>query len=320
MTQATVLEQGLGPAVRSMASDEGAIRVDTGPGVPFPIRARDGYTLSGTLYPHSGTELGGVVLVSAAVGARQRYYGRFAAWLAGRGLPTVTYDYRGIGGSRPESLTGFGAQFQDWGALDLAGAIATVRERFPGRRVLVVGHSAGGQLLGLADNAREVSALLTVTSGSGYYRLFPQRLRMALNWRVLAPVLVKSFGKLPGWAGTGEDLPAGVAEQWARWCLTPDYLLSEGGEARREAYASLDLPLRAYSFTDDPIGSPEAVRALLSIYADAAVEHRLLSPEQLGQPIGHFGFFRESFRDTLWADAADWLADKALSPRYAQSA
>ncbi|MFP2927922.1 alpha/beta fold hydrolase [Pyxidicoccus sp. 3LG] len=320
MSHATVLEQGLGPAVRSTTLDGGAILLETGPGVPFPIRARDGYALSGTLYPHQGAELGGVVLVSSATGARQRYYARFAAWLARRGLPTVTYDYRGIGGSRPETLTGFEARMHDWGALDLAGAIDAVRERFPGRRILLVGHSAGGQMLGLADNASEVSALLTVASGSGYYRLFPQRLRMALNWRVLAPVLVKAFGKLPGWAGTAEDLPAGVAMQWARWCLSPDYLLSEGGEARREAYASLDLPLRAYSFTDDPIASPEAVRALLSFYADALVEHRLLSPEDVGQSIGHFGFFRESFRDTLWADAADWLADKALAPRYARSA
>lgn len=318
MSHATALEQDVGPAVRSTEEvPQVEPGVATGPGIPFPIRARDGYPLSGTLYPHQGAELGAVVLVSAATGARQRYYSRFAAFLAGRGLPTVTYDYRGIGGSRPASLVGFEARMEDWGARDLAGAIAAVRERFPGRRVLLVGHSVGGQLLGLADNAGDVTALLTVAAGSGYYRLFPQRLRMALNWRVLAPLLVRTFGMLPGWAGTAEDLPAGVATQWARWCLSPDYLLSEGGEARRDAYASLYLPLRAYSFTDDPIASPEAVRHLLSIYADAEVEHRLLSPKGVGGAIGHFGFFRESFRNTLWKEAADWLADKALAPRHA---
>jgi len=31
-------------------------------------------------------------------------------------------------------------------------------------------------------------------------------------------------------------------------------------------------------------------------------------PRELGaERIGHFGFFREQFRDTLWRDAADWL-------------
>ena len=30
--------------------------------------------------------------------------------------------------------------------------------------------------------------------------------------------------------------------------------------------------------------------------------------------IGHFGFFREQFRDTLWADALAWLdADSAVA-------
>ncbi|QSQ22255.1 alpha/beta fold hydrolase [Pyxidicoccus parkwayensis] len=320
MSHAAALEQTVGPAAREAAQDETNLTVDIGPGVPFPIQARDGYTLSGTCFPNAGAELGGVVVISSAMGVRKRYYSRFAAYLARRGLPTITFDYRGIGGSRPATLKGFGAKMEDFGALDLAGVIDAVHERFPGRRMLVVGHSAGGQLLGLADNAKRVTALLTVASGSGYYKLFPQRLRMELNWRVLAPLLVKAFGKLPGWAGTDQDLPAGVAEQWARWCLSPQYLLSEGGEPRREAYASLYLPLRAYSFTDDPIASPEAVRDLLGIYADALVDHRLLSPKEVGRPIGHFGFFREDFHDSLWADAADWLADKALSPRYALGA
>jgi len=33
------------------------------------------------------------------------------------------------------------------------------------------------------------------------------------------------------------------------------------------------------------------------------VHPRDLSAER----IGHFGFFRESFRDTLWREAAQWL-------------
>lgn len=319
MSHATALEQDTVPSVRSLPQEDRltAVTPATSPGVPFRLKAQDGYTLSATLFPHEGAEVGAVVLVAGATGARQRYYSRFASFLARRGFPTVTFDYRGIGGSRPDSFEGFSASMEDWGRQDLAGAIATMRERFPGRRLLMVGHSVGGQVLGLAENANQVSALLNVAAGSGYYKLFPQRLRMALNWRVFTPVLIRAFGKLPGWAGTAEDLPAGVAEQWARWCLSPNYLLSEGGESRREAFASLYLPLRAYSFADDPIASKAAVEQLLSFYADALVEHRRVTPKQVGQPIGHFGFFRESFRDTLWEDAVEWLATQALTPRPA---
>ncbi|QSQ12527.1 alpha/beta hydrolase family protein [Myxococcus landrumensis] len=285
------------------------------PGVAFRFKARDGYSLAATLHEPEGSQLGAVVLVSGATGARQRYYSRFASFLAQRGFPTLTFDYRGIGGSRPQSLEGFEARMEDWGSQDLAGAIDMVRERYPDRRLLVVGHSVGGQLLGLAPNAGEVSALLNVAAGSGYYKLFPQSWRMGLTWKVLMPTLVRAFGKLPGWAGTAEDLPAGVAEQWARWCLSPDYLLSEGGEPRREAYASLYLPLRAYSFADDEMAPRAAVEHLLSFYADSLMEHRHVSPKDLGRAIGHFGFFRETFRDTLWCEATEWLAIHALTPR-----
>jgi predicted alpha/beta hydrolase len=277
------------------------------PGTPLTLTARDGFALAATLHPTPGPEAGAVVLVNSATGAPRRYYARFAHSLAERGLPTVTYDYRGIGDSRPASLRGFPARARDWGALDLAGAIDSVRERFPGRRLLVVGHSIGGQLVGLADNASEVSALLTVASGSGYYRLFPNPARMALTWYVLAPLAVRLFGRLPGWMGTSEDLPAGVAREWGRWCRHPDYLWGEDGPRRRAAYAALRMPLRAYGFTDDPIATPAAVRNLLSFYPGAAVEHREVSPAQVGRAIGHFGFFREPFRTLLWPQAADWL-------------
>jgi predicted alpha/beta hydrolase len=36
---------------------------------------------------------------------------------------TVTFDYYGIGGSRPRSLRSLDAGMADWGALDLAGVV-----------------------------------------------------------------------------------------------------------------------------------------------------------------------------------------------------
>ena len=42
-----------------------------------------------------------MVVLSAAMAAAHRFYSRFAAGLATGGYTTVTYDYRGIGGSAP---------------------------------------------------------------------------------------------------------------------------------------------------------------------------------------------------------------------------
>jgi predicted alpha/beta hydrolase len=50
------------------------------------------------------------------------------------------------------------------------------------------------------------------------------------------------------------------------------------------------------------------VEALAGLYPASKPEIRRIAPRDVGsRRIGHFGFFREPFRDTLWREAADWL-------------
>ena len=43
-------------------------------------------------------------------------------------------------------------------------------------------------------------------------------------------------------------------------------------------------------------------------YPNARAEIRSVEPRELGvSEVGHFGFFRERFRDSLWRETADWL-------------
>jgi predicted alpha/beta hydrolase len=50
------------------------------------------------------------------------------------------------------------------------------------------------------------------------------------------------------------------------------------------------------------------VEALARLYPNARWETRRIAPREVGVgSIGHFGFFRERFRDSLWREAADWL-------------
>jgi predicted alpha/beta hydrolase len=87
--------------------------------------AADGYSLTGHLYlPPPGSTAGPVTIIGSATGVPQRFYGRFATYLAEHGRPTLTFDYRGIGLSAPEKLRGFPARFRDWGILDIPAAIA----------------------------------------------------------------------------------------------------------------------------------------------------------------------------------------------------
>src|SRR5690242_4255566 len=87
------------------------------------VPAEDGCELAATLLePAEQTaDEAPFVVVACAVGVRQRYYARFAAYLAGRGHPVLTFDYRGIGASRRGPLKGSSVRMRDWCTLDVPG-------------------------------------------------------------------------------------------------------------------------------------------------------------------------------------------------------
>lgn len=226
------------------------------------------------------------------------YYRRFAEFLARHGLRALTYDYRGVGRSRPARLRGFRASMSDWAKLDASAAHGLVRSLYPGEPVATVGHSFGGQLIGLLPEAREVRGSLLVGSQLGYYGHWGalDRLRLGFIWRAMVPTLTASFGYLPGRAGLGEDLPRGVAEEWAKWCSSPDYLISHQPEAR-ERFARFDKPLLFYGFVDDDFAPRRAVDALLARFPSGSLDHRRVAPRELGaQAISHFGFSSRASR------------------------
>jgi predicted alpha/beta hydrolase len=70
--------------------------------------------------------------------------------------------------------------------------------------------------------------------------------------------------------------------------------------AARAAYAKFSAPIRAYSITDETYAPLPAVEASIEFYPTAVSKLERVDPAKLGgAPIGHFGFFRERFKDTL---------------------
>src|SRR5262249_58331108 len=99
-------------------------------------------------------------LLHCGAGIPAARYGGFARYLASRGIPTLTYDYRGIGLSRPDGLRGFPAAIEDWAEYDCAGAIAWLRQRYGAAEIIGIAHSIGALLAGGADNSAEQSRLV----------------------------------------------------------------------------------------------------------------------------------------------------------------
>jgi predicted alpha/beta hydrolase len=268
------------------------------------IPATDGFRLSATEFAPAEPSRR-LVLIIPAVGVKRRIYRFLASHLALRGFRVLTWDWRGVGGSRPQRLRGFPASMTIWATRDLPGVIDWARQSHPGHRLYAIAHSFGGQAVGLAPNAQHLAGLVTVAAPSGYWGHYPRPARwMMLGlWSVGIPVLTRLYGYFPAKRlGLFEDLPAGVALEWARWCRSPDYLGDYRGHRR------FARPLRAYCFTDDFYASPRSVQALHREYSAARLSSRLIAPQDLGlDRIGHFGFFAEGRTPGLWDELADWL-------------
>lgn len=278
----------------------------------------DGFELHATTFGDAVT-CRGAVLIAPAMGVEQHYYAAFAQWLAEQGFFVATFDYRGMGHSRPaqyrRSLRGFEADVMTWATRDCAAMVDFVAGRVGDSPLLWIGHSLGGQILALVPNRQRVVAMLTVATGSGYWRENAAKLRMLVwwLWYVLVPVMLRLHGYFPGrrLRKVG-DLPAGVMRQWRDWCLHRDYVVGHEGDDVRRRYAEVTTPILSLSFTDDEFMSRANIESLHGFYSGAPREMKRISPRQIGaRAIGHFGFFGRRFADALWPQAGAWLAARA---------
>jgi predicted alpha/beta hydrolase len=266
-----------------------------------------GHALAASVFEAPGSDT--VVLVNAATGVPRQFYKYFAAYFRDNGWTTVTYDYRGIGELAPPSLRGFTVRMRDWALIDIPEVIDWVSSEFRPRRLFAVGHSFGGQGIGLIERPQRITAMVGVSAQSGYWGVQggAEKYRARFAVTVLIPVLTRLFGYFP-WSrfAAGEDLPAGVALEWARWCRDRNYLL--GDETlplgRYDAFAA---PILAYSIEDDDWGTAPAVDDMMRAYRDVTRRH--LVPADYGlDKIGHMGFFR-SGSEAIWDEVIAWLED-----------
>jgi predicted alpha/beta hydrolase len=275
------------------------------------LRADDGYELAAWLYavPGAGNPRR-VALLHSGAGISAARYRRFASFLAESGIPTLTYDYRGIGGSRPKSLRGFRAGTEDWAEYDAGAAIGWLRARFPSAEMIGIAHSIAALIIGGAHNSGEQSRLVMIGGHTGYYRDYDWRYRpfMTALWHGFMPAMTRLTGYFPArFLRLGEDLPARMALQWAGR-RTPDLRPTGTGlglervQALLDRCANLQRPALLVTISDDAFATAEGSKRLLSYYPRLfPLQYAQFTPADAGlRRIGHFGFFRRVAGPPLW--------------------
>ena len=268
---------------------------------PVDLACADGQRLRGHFFPARGDAAAAPVLISPATGVRQQFYWRFADWLAAQGHATLVFDYRGIGQSLQGRLADSRARLVDWGRQDQVAALQWLLARSGAERVVLVGHSAGAQMIGLLPNHERLVGVAASTGWFGGMRLaFALKARLGL--RLLVPLGTLLRGYAPtAWLGLGENLPAQVGRQWGQWCAAGGYATNavRAGLAD-DFHAQVRTPIVVLHAEDDDIATPATVRDLLRTLPSCPRAALQVRPRDHGlRGIGHLDWFRQSHQ-ALW--------------------
>lgn len=274
---------------------------------------QDNQVLQGFFYP--ALKAKGTVLLASALGVPQQFYKYYAQFLAESGYQCLTFDYRGTGLSTYQGNIR-DVELSHWGTFDLEAAIQEATSRAVSvdaeQEVFLVGHSIGGQILGLAKSVNKLKAAVFVASSAPFWRRwsFPQILRIGFVCNFLLPVFSFSRDMYPARAVglSSMDLPASCTRDWGRWMRNKDYLFGERFKLPVAGYKNFNKPLLSFAFDDDDFAPKVNVDYLLNFFKSAQITSEYISSDSLNLgAIDHMGFFKQKFSNSLWQKSLDWI-------------
>lgn len=277
------------------------------------FQAPDGFPLAGTLF--EGTGNAPMVLISSATAVPQGFYASFASALIESGARAVLiYDYRGTGASPRPDHWRQRINYKDWALLDLPAALATLEAVAPGHPIAGLGQSYGGHALGLSGTSERFLRYAMVATMTAWFGFLDDRFAWARLNLVGVPASLFTHDT-PRWLGIGQPIPGSCLRDWARWCRMRNYFFDDPQLPETARFEQVSLPILAIGLSDDRWATPRGVNDFMARHPNASVEQRWFTPQDGGgMPIGHLGFFRSRFAQTLWSPLIAWLLHGNLPP------
>lgn len=273
------------------------------------IEAKDGYKLSAHLFEPENPN-GKFLIVNSATGVRQQVYFNFANHLSKKGFTVLTYDYRGIGESKPKKMKGFVGSMRMWGSEDFAGISEYVFSKYSSFDVFCLGHSVGALIAGMNPDSLKIKKFVFIATQKAYVGNldFKTKLLAYSAFSVFLPLSTNLLGYFPAhWFGLGETLPKGTAFDWQTLILnkkSTNKLL----ESIPDYSKKLTQDVTILEIQDDSWVTRKGIESLMSeTYPNMNYRiRRILTSESQAGEIGHVNFFR-SYNEKLWQIIVDEL-------------
>jgi len=277
------------------------------------ISTSRGNKLSATIFTPSDN-IKGAIMLAPATGIKKSFYAAFASYLAKNNFAVITFENEGIGKSLDGAIKACKASLQSWGEVDMVAILEELKIRFPNEKYHLIGHSAGGQLVGLMRNHSDLSTMFNYACSSGrtVNMSFFNYIKASFFMNVFIPINNFTFGYTnTQWIGMGEPLPKNVAREWAEWCNGKGYVKTAFGKTIKEHwYNELEIPSFWVNATDDFIANKKNVADMKVVFPHLQLREKTLNPKELGKnEIGHMKFFSRRNKD-LWSLALDWLNEQ----------
>jgi len=247
---------------------------------------------------------GKVLLINSATGVKQQVYFSFARYFAENGFTVITYDYRGIGESKPKKLAGFAANMRIWGTVDFKTLTDYIRHEYPDESKYCLGHSVGALIVGMNQDSAIFSKFIFVATQDAQLSnlSFKVALTGFLGFGIALPILSEIFGYFPAHRfGLGESLPKGVAYDWKTLIInkkSTKRLYEKIGANNAE---NLDQETLIIYAEDDPWVTMKGMENLMkNVYPNLRKTYRKVWVKESPKlEIGHVNFFR-TYNRPLW--------------------
>ncbi|WP_292010187.1 alpha/beta fold hydrolase [Chryseobacterium sp.] len=244
-----------------------------------------------------------LLLINSATGVKQQIYFSFAQYLSEKGYTVITYDYRGIGLSKPSKMKNFKASMRIWGSEDYKTLTDYIKRKFPDYHKYCLGHSVGALILGMNPDSDIFEEFVFVGTQNAFVGHLKWRTKVEayLGFGVAQPLTTQLLGYFPAhWFGLGESLPKNCAYDWRTLILnkkSTNRLLEKIDDYSKD----LNQKVFVIRAEDDGWLTDKGVKSLLGdTYPNLKPTYRLVKTNESEKgEIGHVNFFR-SYNKKLW--------------------